>query len=59
MSENSTWYIMKVADGTCQITADDVDPTTVTTKWGPYASREEAIAKRIGLIRAGKCQPLQ
>jgi hypothetical protein len=59
MSENSVWYIIKVADGTCQITADDFDPTTITTKWGPCATREEAIAKRIGLIRAGKCQPVQ
>ncbi len=58
MNENQTWYISKVADGTCQISADDVDPTTVATKWGPYASREEAIAKRVGLIRAGKCQPV-
>ncbi len=57
MSDNSTWYITKVADGTCQITTDDIDP--ITTKWGPYATREEAIAKRVGLIRAGKCQPVQ
>lgn len=59
MSNDSAWYIIRVADGTCQITADDVEPTTVITKWGPYASREEAIAKRVGLIRAGKCQPVQ
>jgi hypothetical protein len=58
MSENSAWYIVKTADGTCQITADDFDPTTITTKWGPCATREEAIAKRVGLIRAGKCQPV-
>jgi hypothetical protein len=26
-------------------------------KWGPYDSPEDAIARRIGLIRAGICQP--
>ena len=25
--------------------------------WGPFKTREEAIAKRIGLIRRGKCKP--
>ncbi len=59
MSGNMAWYIIKVADGTCQITAEDFDSPTITTKWGPCATREEAIAKRVGLIRAGKCQPVQ
>jgi hypothetical protein len=27
-------------------------------RWGPFASQAEAIARRVGLIRAGKCQPL-
>ena len=27
-------------------------------KWGPFKAKNQAIAKRIGLIRAGKCQPL-
>jgi len=30
---------------------------TIIEKWGPYDSPEDAIARRIGLIRAGKCQP--
>lgn len=25
--------------------------------WGAFASQSEAIAKRVGLIRAGKCTP--
>jgi len=25
--------------------------------WGPFSSQEEAIARRVGLIRAGKCKP--
>ncbi|MDY7004776.1 MAG: DDE transposase family protein [Cyanobacteriota bacterium] len=32
------------------------DPEVVET-WGPFNSVEEAIARRVGLIRAGKCQP--
>ena len=28
------------------------------SRWGPYASQPEAIARRVGLIRAGKCQPI-
>ncbi|MBW4658946.1 MAG: hypothetical protein KME15_09740 [Drouetiella hepatica Uher 2000/2452] len=27
-------------------------------RWGPFESQAEAIARRVGLIRAGKCQPL-
>ena len=27
-------------------------------RWGPFESQGEAIARRVGLIRAGKCQPL-
>lgn len=26
-------------------------------QWGPFETQNQAIAKRIGLIRAGKCQP--
>jgi hypothetical protein len=58
MNIEQKWLIIKVADQTCQIVTDDADLTAVTAQWGPYASREEAIAKRVGLIRAGKCQPL-
>lgn len=25
--------------------------------WGPFGTKEEAIAKRVGLIRSGKCKP--
>ncbi|MEM8503438.1 MAG: DDE transposase family protein [Cyanobacteria bacterium P01_D01_bin.1] len=25
--------------------------------WGPFETQNQAIAKRVGLIRAGKCQP--
>jgi hypothetical protein len=61
------WYVLKHPDGHCEIQsipkseaesrlpdrATDVDRQW----WGPFTSREDAIARRVGLIRAGKCQP--
>jgi hypothetical protein len=62
MSEDTTvWYIIKIADDTCKIvTSEEIDnlDSTVLDRWGPYESQSEAIAKRVGLIRAGKCQPV-
>jgi hypothetical protein len=52
------WYIVKQPNETCQIVDDSAVAEAAAEKWGPYGSREEAIAKRIGLIRAGKCTPL-
>ena len=62
------WYIVKQANGACEIvTAEQLatqtpDDTSVTSEnpnhWGPFESRSEAIARRVGLIRAGKCQPV-
>jgi hypothetical protein len=51
------WYVVKTADGTCQITP--AAPTTADQFWGPFASPDLAIARRVGLIRAGQCQPQQ
>ena len=52
------WYIRKQKDGICKIERDNSEQEkTPQTQWGSYASEQEAIAKRIGLIRAGKCQP--
>jgi hypothetical protein len=58
------WFISKLADGTCEIIKSDrqdsQDPAEIDTSvetWGAFASQGEAIAKRVGLIRAGKCQP--
>jgi hypothetical protein len=52
------WYIVKQPNETCQIVDDSAVAEAAAERWGPYGSREEAIAKRIGLIRAGKCTPL-
>jgi hypothetical protein len=53
--ELQQWYILKQASGTCAITPQTT-PDAVET-WGPFATLDEAIARRVGLIRAGKCQP--
>jgi hypothetical protein len=58
MTSGQNWYIVKVSDQTCQIVTDSDELVAIADKWGPYASRDEAIAKRVGLIRAGKCQPI-
>jgi hypothetical protein len=55
------WYIVKIANQTCQIVSqDELDALTaeIIEQWGGYPDRSEAIAKRVGLIRAGKCQPV-
>lgn len=59
-SENpDTWHVVKRTEGHCDILNQEElghledEPQT----WGPFASKPEAIAKRVGLIRAGKCQP--
>jgi hypothetical protein len=66
MTERSqTWYIIKQPQGTCeivpseQITEDnqEINNPEIIEKWGPFVSQGDAIARRIGLIRAGKCQP--
>ncbi|MDX2215131.1 MAG: hypothetical protein SFY66_17725 [Oculatellaceae cyanobacterium bins.114] len=62
---SDAWYIVKQNDGQCKIvTAIDIKGLTKEAgeagepeRWGPFASEQEAIARRVGLIRAGKCQP--
>jgi len=59
MSNSEAWYIVKQSSGQCEIlphppAAEDLGEAE---KWGPFASEAEAIARRVGLIRAGKCQP--
>jgi hypothetical protein len=54
-SESKQWYIIKQSSGTCAIATEL--PQDVTESWGPFDSQNDAISRRIGLIRAGKCQP--
>lgn len=60
MTQTETWYIVKQAAGHCEITTAVEplsNPSADVERWGPFASESEAIARRVGLIRAGKCQP--
>lgn len=58
---NLHWYILKRSTGHCeivpghQVEGDDAD---ILERWGPFTSQDEALARRVGLIRAGKCQPI-
>ncbi|MBW4420073.1 MAG: hypothetical protein KME13_12705 [Myxacorys californica WJT36-NPBG1] len=63
MSQADGWYVVKQPEGHCQIlSTHEVEethekPSEKTERWGPFNSEGEAIARRVGLIRAGKCQP--
>lgn len=61
MTVPNKFYIIKQISGTCEIvTSDRIDTlqdSTIVAQWGPFDSPNEAIARRVGLIRAGKCQP--
>lgn len=60
MQNTQLWYIVKRSTSNCEIVPSNLvrdDDPEIIEKWGTFASVEEAIAKRIGLIRAGKCQP--
>lgn len=62
MNNTQTWYIVKRPAGHCEIIPKEQgeggeDPEMVE-RWGPFESQEEAIARRVGLIRALKCQPV-
>ncbi|PZO44530.1 MAG: DDE transposase family protein [Pseudanabaena frigida] len=56
------WFICKRDTGICEIvkiaSKEEKEIADSVETWGGFTSQGEAIAKRIGLIRAGKCQPL-
>jgi len=58
--KTGNWYIVKRPPGNCEIVSDlvvgEADPDMIEL-WGPFTSQGDAIAGRVGLIRAGKCQP--
>lgn len=61
MENTQEWYIVKRSGGNCEIVSSNQiqeDDAEIIEQWGPYTSQEEAIARRIGLIRSGKCQPV-
>lgn len=61
MTTSQIWYIVKRQEGKCEILSSEQvegeDKSAFVERWGPFDSQAEAIARRVGLIRAGKCQP--
>ncbi len=55
----ASWHVVQQAGGHCEIFSQTefAQVTDNPKTWGPFTSRTEAIAKRVGLIRAGKCLP--
>ena len=62
MENTESWYIVKRNEGNCDILpsreVSGQEGEHMVEKWGPIDSREDAIARRVGLIRAGKCKPV-
>ena len=56
METSEDWYIVKLPDGTCDILQTLKNPQD-QDYWGKYPTLAEALAKRVGLIRAKKCKP--
>jgi hypothetical protein len=59
-TQANQWMIVQTETGQCEILpVDQLNPhqQEQATTWGPYGSQGEAIAKRVGLIRAGQCKP--
>jgi len=54
------WYVIQQRDQTCTIETFNFPQTKTPQEkqWGFFSSEQEAIAKKIGLIRSGKCKPL-
>lgn len=63
MNETTGWYVVKQPVGYCDIISTETvevngQEQTSQDIWGPFPTQAEAIARRVGLIRAGKCQPI-
>lgn len=62
MNDLDAWYVVRQENGSCQVvpaTQVTIDETaTQREQWGPFESQSGAIARRVGLIRAGKCKPV-
>lgn len=62
MSDSQGWYIIKRNEGSCDIVpsqqVESQEDSNILERWGPFSSPEDAIARRVGLIRAGKCKPV-
>lgn len=54
--DRAGWYILQQPEGHCTIESALLD--AAVKHWGPYESQGAAIARRVGLIRAGHCKPV-
>ncbi|NJN29893.1 MAG: DDE transposase family protein [Synechococcales cyanobacterium RM1_1_8] len=65
---SNCWYVVAQDQGGCLVLSaqalvaqaveqDEAGEAPTVECWGPFESELAAIAKRIGLIRAGKCKP--
>ena len=60
MSETGWYIVKKDAALPCEILSEAAlidDNAPLIEKWGPFETRNQALAKRVGLIRVGKCRP--
>jgi len=61
METAQNWYIVKRPEGHCEILpsaqVEEKEDPSIVERWGPIGSQTDAIARRIGLIRSGKCKP--
>ena len=62
MNNSQSLHIVKRPAGNCEIVpshelSEENNPEIIE-QWGPFTSESEAIARPIGLIRSGKCQPV-
>lgn len=65
MTNSEAWYVVKQPDGHCEIIQLDAaqpppaaENGTDPERWGPFDSQGQAIARRVGLIRSGRCNPV-
>ncbi|MCA1993919.1 MAG: DDE transposase family protein [Coleofasciculus sp. S288] len=65
MENLQTWYIVKRPSNQCEILSKEQfdqiegeEESEIVERWGPFDTQQDAIARRVGLIRAGKCQPV-
>lgn len=61
MENTQSWYIVKRPEGNCEIVPsaqlEAKEDPSILERWGPISSQSDAQARRIGLIRSGKCKP--
>jgi hypothetical protein len=63
MTDAQSWHIVKRPAGHCEIipssnVVSEENNPEIIEQWGPFTSQSDAIARRVGLIRSGKCQPI-